>query len=100
MYTTGNLQFLQEHGTLLTAVQCPGPSIAGTRQFGCGKEMALKETNDTNDSLIWRCRKIHHCWRDGKKFTTKDIKITIRHMSWSAGKCCGNDVLVVTSIFC
>ena len=54
----------------------------GTRQFGCGKEMALKETNDTNDGRIWRCRKIHHCWCDGKKFTTKDIKITIRYMSW------------------
>ena len=76
------LCFLQDHGVLIRRLICPGPAIKGQRRFGCGKEMILKSTKDTKDGLVWRCRKIHKADDSGQKKVTKDVKITVRHMSW------------------
>ena len=43
--------------------------------------MTLKSTKDTKDGLVWRCRKIHKINDSGEKKVTKDVKITVRHMS-------------------
>ena len=76
------VKFLQQQGTLLSSVQCPGPSFGGKRLNSCGNEMALKATNDSKDGLIWRCRKTHKVHHEGSTFITKDVKLSIRHMSW------------------
>ena len=44
--------------------------------------MTLKSTKDTKDRLVWQCRKIHKTDHSGEKKVTKDVKITVRHMSW------------------
>ena len=77
-----SVAFLQRQGVLLQSVKCPGPCFDGGRPDACGNFMALKYTNDTRDGIIWRCRKKHQSWREGKKYTTKDVKLTVRHRSW------------------
>lgn len=74
--------FLQANGTLMKEVTCPGPCFKGKRAFSCGKHMCLKRTNDSSDLYVWRCRRIHKIVDNGKTYTTKDVKVSIRHMSW------------------
>ena len=44
--------------------------------------MICKFTKDSKDKLMWRCRKIHKFTKNNVEYTTKDVKLTIRHMSW------------------
>ena len=44
--------------------------------------MALKKTNNSKDAFIWRCRRLHKVTDADRTFITKDVKLTIRHMSW------------------
>ena len=73
---------MQSHGTLLRELKCPGPCIKGVRQFPCGKYMTMKKTHDTKDGIIWRCRTIHTVVKEGMKCSTKDVKVSICHLSW------------------
>ena len=76
------IAFLQKHGALQSTVLCPGPCIKGSRSFGCGRNMSLKKTNDRKDVITWRCRCLHKVTKGNQAFVTKDVKLTIRHMSW------------------
>ena len=44
--------------------------------------MVLKKTNDRKDGVTWRCRKVHHVCKDNKKYTVKDVKLSIRTNTW------------------
>ena len=85
-YITSNKEdtvtFLREHGVLKSAVNCPGPSLNGTRSFPCGQPMVCKKTKDTKDGQIWRCRRSHTVVKNNLKYNIKDVKLTIRHESW------------------
>ena len=54
------IQFLQSAGTLTSLMKCVGPMINGHQLYNCAKEMLLKPTNDRNDGLTWRGRKVHN----------------------------------------
>ena len=73
---------MREHGILRSAIQCPGPSVAGKRSTPCGNYMLCKKTGDTKDGETWRCRKGHAVVKKGMKYNVKDVKLTIRHQSW------------------
>ena len=51
------ITFMQKHQILRSSMTCPGPFFKGKRHGGCGKPMCLKETNDSRDIYVWRCRK-------------------------------------------
>ena len=76
------IEFLQKHGALQSTVLCPGPCVKGSRSFGCGRNMCLKKTKDGKDVMMWRCRRLHKVTKGNQTFVTKDVKLTIRHMSW------------------
>ena len=76
------IQFMQKEGILQSSVNCPGPLVNGSRLHGCGKPMQLKKTNDSKDTYVWRCRKIHKVIRSNGIYTVKDVKLSIRHHSW------------------
>ena len=81
--TTGHtINFLQSVGTTKTSKKCPGPFIDGCQLHNCGKDMLLKPTNDRNDGVTWRCRKVHHVCKNEKKYTVKDVKISIWSDTW------------------
>ena len=44
--------------------------------------MLLKPTKDRNDDVTWRCRKVHHVCKNEKKYTVKDVKISIQSDTW------------------
>ena len=44
--------------------------------------MQLKKTNDSKDTYVWRCCKIHKVIRNNGIYTVKDVKLSIRHQSW------------------
>ena len=48
----------------------------------CGKEMLLKPTKDRNDGLTWRCRKVHNACKNDRKYTVKDVKLSIHTDTW------------------
>ena len=73
---------MQKQGILRSSVNCPGPLVNGSRLHGCGKPMQLKKTNDSKDTYVWRCRKIHKVIRNNGTYTVKDVKLSIRHHSW------------------
>ena len=68
------IQFMQKEGILQFFVNCPGPLVNGSRLHGCGKPMQLKKTNDSKDTYVWRCRKIHKVIRSNGKYRVKDVK--------------------------
>ena len=76
------IQFMQKEGILQSSVNCPGPLVNGSRLHGCGKPMQLKKTNDSKDTYVWRCCKIHKVIRSNGIYTVKDVKLSIRHHSW------------------
>ena len=71
-----------DKGTLMKDVLFPGPIYDNRRYGGCAKPMKLKATGDSSDKLVWRCRRIHKCIRQDNTYVTKDVKVSIRHMSW------------------
>ena len=73
---------MQKEGILQSSVNCPRPLVNGSRLHGCGKPMQLKKTNDSKDTYVWRCRKIHKVIRSNGIYTVKDVKLSIRHHSW------------------
>ena len=73
---------MQKEGILQSSVNCPGPLVNGSRLHGCGKPMQLKKTNDSKDTYVWRCHKIHKVIRSNGIYTVKDVKLSIRHHSW------------------
>ena len=56
---TSTVRFLQEQKVLQSTVYCPGPLVQGHRIGGCGHLMTLKQTNDSKDLFMWRCRHVH-----------------------------------------
>ena len=44
--------------------------------------MLLKEVKDHKDNMTWRCCKVHHVKNEGKNYTVKDVKVSIRENSW------------------
>ena len=44
--------------------------------------MVLKEVKDQKDNMTWRCCKVHHVENKKKKYTVKDVKVSIRENSW------------------
>ena len=44
--------------------------------------MLLKPTNDRNDGLTWRCRKVHNACKTDRKYTIKDVKVSICTDTW------------------
>ena len=44
--------------------------------------MLLKEVKDCKDNMTWRCHKVHHVKNEGKNYTVKDVKVSIRENSW------------------
>ena len=76
------IEFMQKQGILRSSVNCPGPLVNGSRLHGCGKPMQLKKTNDSKDTYVWRCRKIHKVIRNNGIYTVKDVKLSIQHQSW------------------
>ena len=52
------------------------------RQGGCGQPMLLKETKDSKDLLMWRCRRILTVTKSKMTYKVKDVKVSIRHNSW------------------
>ena len=73
---------MQQHRILQTAIACPGPIVSGKRHGNCGHQMLLKKTNDSKDTYVWRCRKVHKIHHAGHTYTVKDVKLSIRHQSW------------------
>ena len=65
-----------------TSINCPGPLVDGRWVYGCGKPMQLKRTNDSKDSYVWRCCKVHKIVKNSITYTVKDVKLSIRHHSW------------------
>lgn len=61
---------------------CPGPLIKGKRMHNCGKHMSLKKVTDRKDGFTWRCRSVHTVVTDTKKYTVKDVKVSIRENTW------------------
>ena len=80
--TPNTIQFLQKYAVLRSGVVCPGPCVKGARSIGCGHQMLLKKTKDSKDQFIWRCHRLHRVTDGDRKLITKDVKLTIRHMSW------------------
>ena len=76
------INFMQKNGILKSSVNCPGPLIDGKRSHGCGKPMQMKKTNDSKDTYVWRCRKVHKIFGPKSTYTVKDVKLSIRHQSW------------------
>ena len=56
--------------------------IDGKRSHGCGKPMQMKKSNDSKDTYVWRCRKVHKIFGPKSTYTVKDVKLSIRHQSW------------------
>ena len=73
---------MQKQGILKSSVNCPGPLVQGKRLYGCGKPMQMKKTNDSMDSFVWRCRKVHKVIRNNIAYIAKDVKLSIGHHSW------------------
>ena len=48
----------------------------------CNKDMLLKEVKDRKDNMTWRCHKVHNVKNEGKNYTVKDVKVSIRENSW------------------
>lgn len=61
---------------------CPGPLLNGHRMSTCGRPMCLKRTSDRKDNFVWRCRSVHKYNVGNKKYTTKDVKVSVRESSW------------------
>ena len=80
--TEDTIKFLQSCSTLQSSMICPGPLINHRHLNNCNKEMTLKKTNDRKDGVTWRCRKVHHVYKDNKKYTVKDVKLSIRTDTW------------------
>ena len=76
------IDFLKKYGVVKSSMKCPGPNINGRRQNNCDKEMVLKEVKDCKDNMTWRCQKVHKVEDDTKKYTVKDVKVSIRQDSW------------------
>ena len=73
---------MQTNSILKTSINCPGPLVDGRRVCGCGKPMQLKRTNNSKDSYVWRCRKVHKIVKNCITYTVKDVKLSIWHHSW------------------
>ena len=73
---------MQKNGILKSSVNCPGPLIDGKRSHGCRKPMQIKKTNDSKDTYVWRCHKVHKIFGPKSTYTVKDVKLSIRHQSW------------------
>jgi transposase-like protein len=80
--TATTIAFLQEKGTLKKSVKCPGPQIGAVRAGGCEAEMTLKAVKDRADKVTWRCRRVHSVSKSGKRAKIKDVKLSIRAMTW------------------
>ena len=76
------IAFMQKHNILKKSLRCPGPFFKGKRQGGCNQPMLLKETNDSKDKFVWRCRKAHTVLDGAKKYCLKDVKVSVRNESW------------------
>ena len=76
------INFLQKNGVLKSIVNCLGPFVGGRRQGNCSHPICLKETKDSKDLYVWHCRKVHTILKDTRKYTVKDIKLSIQHESW------------------
>ena len=76
------IQFLKKYGVRKNEICCPGPCINGKRTTPCGNFMICKETRDSKDGVIWRCRKSHSVVKENLKYNVKDVKLTVRHESW------------------
>ena len=76
------VKFLQKQNILISSVQCPGPLIKGCWQGACCHQMTMKRTNDSRDSFVWRCRKIHTLQSNSLSYKVKDVKLSIQHYSW------------------
>ena len=44
--------------------------------------MICKQSKDTKNGQIWRCRCGHSVVKNNLKYNIKDVKLTIRHESW------------------
>ena len=73
---------MQQHRILQTAIACPGPIVSGKRHGNCSHQMLLKKTNDSKDTYVWQCHKVHKIHHAGHTYTVKDVKLSIRHQSW------------------
>ena len=80
--TSDTIEFLQRQDILATAVKCPGPEINGERPNPCFHDMSMKSVKDRKDGLTWRCRKTHKYTKDGKQYSCKDVKVSIRNLTW------------------
>ena len=85
---------MQKHQILRSSMTCPGPFFKGKRHGGCGKPMCFKETNDSRDIYVWRCRKKHTLFDGEKKIILKDVKVSIRHQSWLTDTKLGLDIVL------
>ena len=63
-------------------MKCLGPLINGCHLQNCRKEMLLKSTEDRKDGLTWRGRKVHSACKNDRKFTIKDVKLSIQTHTW------------------
>ena len=76
------IKFLQEQHTLKSDIICPGPLVNTKRSNYCGHLMILKNVTDRKDGLTWRCRKLHKITKNDRKYTVKDVKVSIRYNTW------------------
>ena len=76
------IKFMQDNKVLQSSMACPGPLVNGQRQGGCGQPMLLKQTNNSKDLFMWRCRRVHTVTKKNMTYKVKDIKVSIRHNSW------------------
>ena len=44
--------------------------------------MVIKKTNDSKDSFVWRCRKVHTVQSGSMTYKVKVVKLSICHDSW------------------
>ena len=63
-------------------MKCPDPLINGCCLQNCGKEMLLKTTKDRKDGLTWRYQKVHNTCKNDRKYTIKDVKLSICTDTW------------------
>ena len=56
--------------------------------------MVLKAVKDWKDNMTWRCHKVHHVKNQEKKYTVKDVKVSIRENSWIYDACLTLELIV------
>lgn len=44
--------------------------------------MLLKKVKNPKDNMTWRCRKVYHVLHGNKKYTVKDVKVSMRENIW------------------